>query len=640
MKINFQEYIDAGGFYKTVVEDGADIILIADYAGKIVYHNPSVEDTLGYPPRSLNGQSFFDLIHPEKVKEVKRDFKKATKNHYTENIEFLFKKSDGEYMYLEFNAINLKNKDNLEALILDCRDIEQRKKAAEEILRAQKAKELFLANMSHEIRTPINGIAGMVNLLKEFDITNEQRKYLEAISNSADHLKIIINDILDFAAIESGKLKFEQIGFNLKEQIENVIKTFSFAAKEKGLSLEYTIDDQIPAILIGDTVRLGQVLVNLINNALKFTEKGSINVSAELHGQNKMAQVYISVKDSGIGIPKEKLDKIFESFSQADTSITRKYGGTGLGLAICKQLVELQNGTMAVESAFGVGSNFHFTISYKIGTDDDLPESEVQVLDSRLHSLMDYSILLVEDNEINRMYASKLLEKWDCNLELAENGKVAIEQIEKSQFDLVLMDLQMPIMDGYEATKLIRSWENDKSKIPIVALTANAIKGDNEKCLEVGMNDYLSKPFTPDQLYTKIAKILNPALLSAGIDKGPSVQKDGLVNLDHLNEICDGDTKFIKEMIETFNNKTSQHLTEMKNNVENQEWVSVGRIAHQIKPSMTLLGISSLEQPVRDIEQYGKEETQLDQLPELVNSFCATCEQAILELEDILEKDF
>ncbi|MBK7652305.1 MAG: response regulator [Flammeovirgaceae bacterium] len=407
--------------------------------------------------------------------------------------------------------MNLK-KEGIEGLILDCRDISQRKKDAEELLRAQKAKEQFLANISHEIRTPINGIAGMASLLSQNPSKEEQRTYLNAIKSAADNLKVIINDILDLASIESGKLQLEKIGFNLNDLLHSLIDTFGVQASEKGINLSYILAKDANKIFVGDPVRLNQILINLISNAIKFTHAGSIKVEVKadkVKGNNYNLRFNIS--DTGIGIPKDKLQTIFESFSQADASVTRKYGGTGLGLTIVKQLVELQGGSINVVSKENEGSTFTFILPYVTGKKEF--ESDARMIKPRnFTQLKRASILLVEDNDINRLYASSILKMWGCHFETAENGVVALEKIRNNAFDAILMDIQMPVMDGFETTKAIRKGDPNKSQVPIIALTANATQKDFEKCIAAGMNDCITKPFTQEDLLQTLTRYLGSKL--------------------------------------------------------------------------------------------------------------------------------
>ncbi len=628
---SLKDYLAKGLFYKAVVEDGSDIIFIVDYKGNILYHNPSVQETLGHAPSSLINENFFDYIKPSTLKEFKKEFDQSIIKPYDESIEFRFLCKDGTYRYLEFNSINLQHKEGVKALILDCRDITQRKKDAEELLRAQKAKEQFLANMSHEIRTPINGISGMVNLLSETNSEEEKKKYLNAIKNSTESLKVIINDILDLSVIESGKLKLEKIGFNIKDRLSAVLDTFLYTSKEKGIGLNFYISTEVNDVLLGDPARLNQILINLIGNAVKFTHIGEIKINVSLLKENKKySHIKFQVKDTGVGIPSDKIHRIFDSFTQADASVTRRYGGTGLGLTIVKQLVELQNGTIKVESKENKGTTFTFIIPYEKGTSNDLVYQNNQNQDIAQHSFKNLNVLLVEDNEINRLYATNILKKWECNVEGAENGYMAIEKLKKSDFDIILMDVQMPIMDGFEATRIIRQLHDPiKAGIPIIALTANAIKGDNEKCIDVGMNGYLSKPFHPESLFIVISKHVNQTKF---VEKS-SNNKTKVTNLSYLNSVCDGDQDFIRDMLETFIKNTPPILTEMKNMATNAEWEEVGNLAHKLKPSITFVGLERAKELVQTIEQSSKTENETKKLEALISDLSSIVKVAIEELK-------
>ncbi|MCG8385053.1 MAG: ATP-binding protein [Cytophagales bacterium] len=635
---NLSDYVKEGSFYKSVVEDGSDIIFIVDYYGNILYHNPSVEDTLGHEPGSLINKNFFNYVKPETLSSFQEDFRQSTTKPYDESVEFRFLCKDGSFKYLEFNSINLKHKENLEGLILDCRDISQRKKDADELLRAQKAKEQFLANMSHEIRTPINGIAGMANLL--FEATSEQDRfqYLNAIKHSTENLKVIINDILDLSVIESGKLKFETIGFNIKYQLGAVVDTFIYQSKERGIDLGYSISPEVDHVLLGDPVRLNQILINLISNALKFTHIGEIKINVELdRKEGSRYWVKFEVSDTGVGIPEEKVDQIFDSFTQADESVTRRYGGTGLGLSIVKQLVELQNGSISVQSRENAGTKFIFLIPYQFGSEKDLvhPKGRSSSIQARSYSFEGLKVLLVEDNDINRLYALNILKKWDCGVDQAENGYTALEKLKANEYDIILMDVQMPIMDGYEATKIIRkTFPDPKKGVPIIALTANAIKGDNEKCIELGMNDYLPKPFQPDDLYKILTKFV------AETSHPSDSPQESITDLTYLKNVSNGDKVFMKEMVETFIKNTPIAINEMQKWMNEAEWEQIGKVAHKIKPSITFMGIDRLKPLIKNIEDYGKENYNTDHIPNLIETFSTECQKAIDELKIMIEKDF
>jgi PAS domain S-box-containing protein len=629
--MKLQQYLKKGKFYEAVVEDGSDIIFIVDFDGKIRYHNASVLATLGYRSKTLIGKNFFDFILPDTLEDLKTKFKQSQKRAYTENVEFQFLCKDLTYRFLEFNAINLKHKEKLDGFILDCRDIEQRKKDEAELLRLQKAKEQFLANMSHEIRTPINGIAGMANLLGQNPSLEESETYLNAIRHSAENLKVIINDILDLSAIESGKLRFEKIAFNLKDFLPSLISSFTFQAREKRISLGYEIDEKLNKILLGDPVRLNQILINLISNAVKFTHSGSIRVRCSAEREQKgICWVRIEVIDTGVGIPQEKLSTIFESFSQADASVTRKYGGTGLGLTIVKQLVELQDGRITVSSVENEGSTFIVFIPYGIGK-----ARNIQSLgnDSALKEVnaSQLSVLLVEDNDINRLYAKSILKKWQCQTDTAENGLVAIEKVKNNSYDVVLMDIQMPILDGYETTKAIRMMDSEIAQVPIVALTANATKSDVEKCLAAGMNDYLPKPFTPNDLYRKLFQELN---IKPRQREKKKIQKtkSSAYNLEYLRSVSGNNEEFIREMITTFTQTIPPILKEIEEATNQMDWSRVSKLSHKIKPSFTLMGMSAMRNTVATIEEYGREKTNLNELPKMIHQFIRNCEEALPEL--------
>lgn len=632
---SLKEFVKKGLFFKTVVEDGSDIIFIVDYHGEILYHNDSVEETLGYKPKSLIGRKFFDLILPGTLNEFKKQYRSSTKKQYNESIEFQFLCKDGTYKYLEFNSINLRQKENIEGLILDCRDITQRKEDAAELLRAQKAKEQFLANVSHEIRTPINGIAGMATLLSQNPTAKEQTTYLNAIKSAAENLKVIINDILDLASIESGKLNFEQIGFNLNDLLSSIVGSFSVQSKAKGIDLSYTLDDRIKEILLGDPFRLNQILINLISNALKFTHAGSIQIDCRLEKSiNKTQFIKFSVSDTGIGIPADKLNTIFESFSQADASVTRKYGGTGLGLTIVKQLVELQKGSIKVISKEDVGTTFLVTIPYVSGKTDDIEESSLKIHRQKAEqtSLKNLKILLAEDNDINRLYATSILKMWECPTDTAENGYVALEKVRNGSYDVILMDIQMPVMDGFEATKAIRMGENPRNQVPIVALTANATNKDVERCLAAGMNDCIAKPFTPENLFSILVKYSQlKSLRSEVIPPAPTA--NGIVDLSYLRKVSKNNKAFINDIINSFLEITPKVLTEVREYQAKKEWVKLEKAIHKMKPTLIMIGMPDAKEMAVEIEGLVRSKQDPQALKLLTAEFCKKLEKAIEELK-------
>lgn len=601
-------YVRKGSFYKSVVEDGSDIIFIVDYNGNILYHNNSAKEILGYRASSLVGKNFFNFIPPSLLLDFKEEIKKSTKKRFNKSIEFQFMAKDKTFKYLEFNSVNLKQQEGIEGLILDCRDISQRKKDAEELMRAQKAKEQFLANISHEIRTPINGIAGMASLLSQNPTKEEQRTYLSAIKSAADNLKVIINDILDLASIESGKLQLEKIGFNLNDLLHSLIDAYGVQSSEKGVKLSYTLAEDTNKVFIGDPVRLNQILINLISNAIKFTYTGTIHVSVKTEKiKDETYRLRFDITDTGIGIPKNKLQTIFESFTQADASVTRKYGGTGLGLTIVKQLIELQKGSIRVISEENVGSTFTFTISYQLGKTEFFDEAKLSK--PKFNSqLKNASVLLVEDNDINRLYASSILKMWGCHYETAENGVVALEKIRNNSFDVILMDIQMPVMDGFETTKAIRKGDPLKNNVPIIALTANATQKDFEKCIAAGMNDCITKPFTQDDLLKTLTKYLGKKLtIKKKITPQEVKPVDAPIDLAYLKKVSNNNQEFIQEIVNTFLGTIPTTISDINLLVQEKNWVQLGKVIHKIKPTVTLMGIHHIKDKIQQLEHETKD---------------------------------
>ena len=505
-------------------------------------------------------------------------------------------------------------------------EMQKSKVLAEE---SAKSKSDFVANMSHELRTPLGIILGFTDLLKKTDLSAQQKEYLGAINSSGNSLLSIINDILDLSKLDAGKFIIESIPFNVSDLLHSVQAMFHSKATEKNLEFICKVDDDVNRHLSGDPMRLTQILINLIGNALKFTEKGGVYISCGIkEKQENNLILQFSIKDTGIGITEDKIINIFERFTQADTNITRKYGGTGLGLAITKQLIELQGGNISLQSGSMNGAEFIFTLPYAISDGE-----HAAIIYKETPDVLDFGevkkILVVDDNIFNQKLATNILQNNGFTVTVAENGGAAIDILKDEAFDIILMDIQMPVMDGYKATQMIR--EELQITIPVIAMTAHALAGEKEKCILSGMNDYLSKPFKEKELLLKISTWAKPV-----DNKVAAETEQSMLSLSFLAAQTKNNKEFIKEMINIFVKQNPLEISEMQNAINNKDFEQVYKTAHLIRNSIFYFGLSkAIGNSLSEIERLAKAEVNTNEIEENFALVRDVCNKAVEELKSI-----
>lgn len=528
--------------------------------------------------------------------------------------ETQLRKKDGSLIYVLISGAPIFNTDGVVVGSIGVHyDITQRKKMEMDLAEAkrvaeeaQEAEKQFLARMSHEIRTPLNAIIGMSHLLYDTHPTKEQKEFLSILKSSADLLQALISDILDFSKIQAGEINIFKKEFDLPGLVWSLQKTFQLKLEKKPVEVEAEIDPAINTLLLGDDLLLNQILMNLLGNAAKFTHQGKIIIRVKvLQKENDLIQLQFEVSDTGIGIPPNKVDHIFENFKQADIEVRHKYGGTGLGLAIVKKLIEIQDGKIWVESKPGLGSTFIFQIAYndsgKSGeiTTDKLPELSDLVISCK-------PFMVAEDNFINRKYISTLLEKWNIPYKMAHNGKEAVKLAQQEAFELIFMDISMPEMDGYEATIAIRNTLNPNQKTPIIALTASAMLDRKNKALHLGMTDFMAKPFKPDALLKTIKKYVSfkgkhePAPVVK--TEKPSFEFSPLLDKNFLEEMFEDDFEYAYSIFETFLHSSLPEFSDLQPLVAKKEWQEARKLAHKLKPAFAMVGLSPVEQKLKELE--------------------------------------
>lgn len=563
-------------FYERIFEHLPTIVCKTDVNGNIMYVNRAWEEFIGKSKEECIGFSFVDFLHEDdKYRVLKLNLGNEENSSGLEfEVRCLHGGREYHWMQVEYKPF-YDIEGNFDGYIIASIDINERKRAKEAAENANKAKSEFLANMSHEIRTPLNGIIGMIDLTLLTKLSGEQEENLKTAKICADSLLNVINDVLDFSKIEAGKLIIENITFSIKKLLEDTTKAHRLQAKNKGLNFICECSNEIPDYIIGDPMRLRQVLNNLINNAIKFTENGKVEIKVDLlKVENKNLKLKFSVSDTGIGISSNDRDKLFKSFSQVDGSITRKFGGSGLGLALCKKLVNKMNGEIYVESAVESGSVFYFVIEFEIG-DKPIENNNREYKIVKTEEVV--SILIAEDDNVNRTVLSRIIKEKGYFVDTARDGLEALELFNKNQYDLILMDIQMPLIDGVEVTKRIRKLEGKGTHIPIVAITAFALRGDRERFISMGMDDYIAKPVKIENLLDTIERNLSKSKNSNMFNEKAIVTENGDIVFTHKRR------KLSDKELENTLEQVSKKIKKLTKVIESNDLEQVELIAHDIK---------------------------------------------------------
>jgi PAS domain S-box-containing protein len=652
----------ASQYSLSLIEASRDPLFTINPEGKITdINNASIEIT-EKTRENLIGTDFFEYFtEPEKAREIyKQVFAKGFVADYPLTIR------DGKLIEVLFNGSVYKDaKGKVVGVVVVARDITDHNRIEKELLEAKvfaelatelaveekikaeeatniaenamKAKQQFLSNMSHEIRTPMNAIIGFTKVMMKTELTAKQKEYLTAIKLSGDSLIVLINDILDLAKVDAGKMVFEQMPFRMVLSISAMLHMFELKTQEKNLELVKEYDTNIPEVLVGDPVRLHQIFLNLMSNAIKFTSQGKITVNVRLRSEDKdSVSVEFSVTDTGIGIADDKMLTIFENFQQATSETSRLFGGTGLGLSIVKHLVEKQGGTINIKSKVGEGSTFSFILPFQKTTDK--VELEVGKLDWD-SELKNINVLVVEDILLNQLLIKTLLDDFGFEHDDVSNGKLAIEKLQTESYDVILMDLQMPVMNGFEATEYIRL--NLNSKIPIIALTADVTTVDVAKCRAAGMNDYISKPVDERILYNKIIELVNkPLMLKSDMAKESTKDKRSALrctDMSYMISFTKANPKLMMEMISLYLEQTPSLISAMKQGFFEKDWEALQAAVHKMIPSFVIMGISrDFENMAKKVQEYAANHLRSDEISGMVLQIENVCMQACKELQEEL----
>lgn len=647
-------------YARSLIEASLDPLITISAEGKITDMNDALVNITGMSRVDITGTDFFNYFtEPQKAKKV---YEEVFANASVVDSPLTLRHKNGKLTNVLFNgSIYNDFQGNVLGVVIVARDVTEQNRIASELVDAKtfaelatgiaeaakvkaetatriaedavRAKQQFLSNMSHEIRTPMTAIIGFAKVLLKSEVTTKQNEYLQAIKLSGDAMIVLINDILDLAKVDSGKMVFENIPFKMSVSIAAMMHLFEIKIQEKNIQFVKEIDPNINEVLSGDPVRLHQIILNLLSNAVKFTSAGSILVRVKLLNETDENQtIEFSVIDTGIGIKFEKMDTIFEKFHQATSGTSRLYGGTGLGLAIVKQLVEQQGGKIYVKSEPEKGSVFSFQLTFGKTNAMAEPLADIEELSSELKNI---KVLVVEDIALNQLLMKTLLDDFGFERDVAENGRIAIEKLKVNNYDLILMDLQMPEMNGFEAATYIRNEMH--SKIPIIALTADVTTADLAKCKLVGMNDYISKPVDERILYNKIlswVKSRDEAFIQSP-ESNYQINQNRYTDLVYLNKRTKSNPALMIEMITLYLDQTPGLIKEMKESFINKNWTLLNASLHKMIPSFSIMGIhTEFEKMAKKVMAYAKTQEETPSIEELVLILEKVCLRACEELSN------
>ncbi len=595
--------VESERLYRLISTNSNDLISVfeATPEAKSIFVSPSAKAILGYEPEELIGTSPFDLMLPEEVLALKETAHQETLRGKASRTENRLRKKDGSYIWIEaFSQPIFDIQGKLVAFQSSGRDITERKKLEEQLKREKEkaekatlAKSDFLSTMSHEIRTPMNAIIGLTNLMVEENPREDQIENLKLLKFSGENLLTIINDILDLSKVEAGKIELEVIAFNLREILTHYVTLLKGRALKKGIELNLSLHRSLPSVVLGDPVRFGQVLNNLIGNAIKFTEKGAVEVIAStLEKKEDVYRILLAVKDSGIGIAPDKMDAIFERFTQASSDISRRFGGTGLGLAITKKLLHLMGSEIKVHSEPGKGSEFSFEIEMKQVGEASISIPAKDKLATQPASLR---VLLVDDNKVNQVVAGSFLKSWGMEVQFADHGREALEIVAEKKIDIVLMDLQMPEMDGYEASLAIRAFSDPYFKtLPILALTASALQEVKEKAFASGINGFITKPFQPDDLKQKILQSIP--------SNAENIPQQMLIQAN-IDQYTQGDAGLKRQLTRLIILNLHELKAALKSSLDEKKREVFAKAVHKSKTTLSILNDVAFTETVTKINQ-------------------------------------